>query len=199
MSVKVLDVENNEMVSEKEFLSNKENIIIEYDGKKIGFNFKRYERYVKKPDSEAVFVPCVFVDAAEYNAERNFLKENESVIDEKLKELDTDNDQRLTEKQVLAFFESFDINKEKINEVFEKENKKKLNLEEKQKELNEITNNLELFERYADDDEFLLDLIVKGKEEKKQLEEDIENLQNMSFSDVKNIFSKFEHIINFAD
>lgn len=39
------------------------------------------------------------------------------------------------------------------------------------------------------------------KSKKKQLEEDIENLKNakMSFSDVKNIFSMFEHIINFAD
>jgi hypothetical protein len=202
MSVKVLDVENNEMVSEKKFLSNKENIIIEYDGKKIGFNFKRYERYVKKPDSEAVFVPCVFVDAAEYNAERNFLKENESVIDEKLKELDTDNDQRLTEEQVLAFFESFDIDRENIDNALEKENKiKKQNLEEKQKKLNKTTENLELWGEFfvTYKSENLEKLIVKGKEEKKQLEEDIENLKNMSFSDVKNIFSKFEHIINFAD
>jgi hypothetical protein len=203
MSQKVLDVENNEMVSEKEFLSNKENIIIEYDGKKVGFNFKTYERYVKKPDSDAVFVPCVFVDAAEYNAERNFLKENESIIDEKLKEFDTNNDQKLTQKQVYAFFESFDIDKQKIDEVFEKENKNKLILEEKQKKLNEIAKNLKMWEKFSVsyNDAHLDEVIVKGKEEKKQLEEDIEKLQNakVSFSDVKNIFSKFEHIINFAD
>lgn len=199
MSVKVLDVENNEMVSEKEFLSNKENIIIEYDGKKIGFNFKRYERYVKKPDSEAVFVPCVFVDAAEYNAERNFLKENESVIDEKLKELDTDNDQRLTEEQVLAFFESFDIDRKNIDNVLEKEKEIKIkNLPEKQNEINVITGKLETLEKlYVANN--LSDIIIEWKRKKKQLEEDIENLQNMSFSDVKNIFSMFEQIINLAD
>jgi hypothetical protein len=109
MSRKVLDVENNEMVSEKKFLSDSDNIIIEYDGKKVGFNFKTYQRYVKKPDSDAVFVPCVFVDAVEYNTERNFFKENESLVNKKLKELDTDNDQMLSEDEIIEFLESFDI------------------------------------------------------------------------------------------
>jgi hypothetical protein len=109
MSRKVLDVENNEMVSDKTFLSHSDNIIIEYDGKKVGFNFKTYQRYVKKPDSDAVFVPCVFVDAVEYNTERNFFKENESLVNKKLKELDTDNDQMLSEDEIIEFLESFDI------------------------------------------------------------------------------------------
>jgi hypothetical protein len=109
MSHKVLDVENNEMVSEKTFLSDSDNIVIEYDGKKVGFNFKTYQRYVQKPDSDAVFVPCVFVDAPEYNAERNFFKENESLVDKKLKELDTDNDQILDEEEIIEFLESFGI------------------------------------------------------------------------------------------
>ncbi len=105
----VLDVENNEMVTEKVFLRNSNNIIIEYDGKKVGFDFKRYQKYVKKPDSDAVFVPCVFVDATEYNTERNFLKENESAIDAKLKELDTDNDEMLTEEEILKFFNGLGV------------------------------------------------------------------------------------------
>lgn len=200
MSLKVLDVENNEMVSEKEFLSNKDNIIIEYDGKKVGFNFKTYERYVKKPDSDAVFVPCVFVDAAEYNAERNFLKENESVIDEKLKEFDTDNDQMLTEEQVFEFFKSFNIGKEQIENVLEKKTKiNKQNLEEKQKMLDKITFDLRFWKELKE--AVFIELVVKKEQEKKQLEEEVENLKNQkkSFGEIKNIFSMFEHIISFAD
>jgi hypothetical protein len=180
----VFDVYENINIPVSEFLQQDEdNAIILFENKKIGINKKVYLSFLETTLKSFLFVPCIFLNAEATTIE-NFAEKNKDLIEEKFKEVDTDQDGYIDENEFKILLEKFGFkfNEKYVEKIIKKNDAevdlKKNELSEKKKEnINSILQNPSL----SDEEKRIL--------RKKIFNEYFENLNLLEESKEKKIFS----------